>query len=95
MSSQLTGIVSLIETRPAVPVQPAMAEKPHAPSQFKMARLIRDLEGLLLLKNAEPYHKFWQKLKLEMSKSLKMTHIIVDNIHITKLINMIKIMINK
>ena len=95
MSSQLTDVVLSVETRPTVPAQSAMAEKPHAPSQFKMARLIKEMKGLLLLKGAEPYHKLWQELKLEVSKSLKMTCIIIDNTHITKLTNIIKKMVSK
>jgi len=95
MSSQLAGVTSSAGTRPAVPEQPATAEKPHAPSQFKVARLVRDLEGLLLLKGAEPYHKLWQELKLEVSKPLEVTRVTADNAHIAELTNAVKTMVNK
>ena len=60
-----------------------------------MARLIREMEGLLFLKNTEPYHKLGQELKLKVSKSLEVTYVTADNAHIIKLINIIKEMISK
>ena len=57
MSSQLTGVALPAKTRPAVPEQPAIIEKSHMPSQFKMIKLIRELKDLLLLKNAKLYYK--------------------------------------
>jgi len=78
-----------------VPADPALAEKAHAPSQFKMARLMRDLEDLLLLKSAKPYHKLWQELKLKMSKSLEMTCVTADNAYVAELNNAVKALVNK
>ncbi len=95
MSSQLAGVASPAETRPAVSEQPATAEKSHAPSQFKMARLIRELEGLLLLEGAEPYCKLWQELKLEVSKPLEVIRVTADNAHIAELTNAVKAMVSK
>ena len=60
-----------------------------------MIRLIRKLKDLFLLKSTELYHKFWQEFKLEMSKSLKVICVIINNAHIAELINIVKIMINK
>ena len=95
MSSQLADVMSSAETHPAVSEQSATTEKSDMSSQFKIIRLIKNLENLFFLKNVKFYCKFWQKLKLKMSKSLKMTCVIANNIHIIKLINMIKIMISK
>ena len=78
-----------------MPEQPATAEKSHAPSQFKMARLVRELEGLLLLEGAEPYRKLWQELKLEVSKPLEVTRVTADNAHIAELTNAVKAMVSK
>ena len=95
MSSQLVSIMSSAKTHFTVSEQSATAEKSHASSQFKIIRLIRKLEDLLLLKSIELYCKLWQELKLKMSKSLKMTCVIADNAHIAELINAVKTMISK
>ena len=95
MSSQLAGITLPAKTYLTVFEQSATAEKSHTSSQFKMIKLIRKLKDLLLLKNAEFYCKFWQELKLKMSKSLKMIYIITNNTHIAELINAVKAIISK
>ena len=95
MSSQLISITLSAETCLAVLKQSATVEKFHTSSQFKMIRLIRELENLLLLKNTKFYCKLWQELKLKMSKSLKIIYIITDNAHIVELINTVKTMISK
>ena len=95
MSSQLISITLPAETHLTMSEQSAMTEKFHVSSQFKMIRLIRKLKNLLFLKSTELYCKLEQKLKLKMSKSLKMIHVTADNAHIAELINAVKTMISK
>ena len=61
----------------------------------RMANLLQDLDGLLLLDGAEPFRERWEELKDELTRAPTPARVIVDNHHIRKLTEAVTTLIEK
>ena len=65
------------------------------PPQLKVARLLHDLDDLLLLDGAERYRGLWGELKTEISRLAEAAHATVDNNHVWQLTDAVTALISK